>query len=206
MTLEKSSTVLWQWPSLRLLDNTTESKSCTEPSERRPRPFSPHKYHPKHLQYTHAQPCVQTPSSSRQKQWLPPAGRCWIAQDSLPACTWLFLPAGIQATRGCCSLADHTHTSSWKYEIPHCSTFLYHYRFSWDPYLRTPIPVSFSKNPPFPSAFPKHHFSSSCPSGYRNPQNLTDKAVLSFHPFSKHNTSFFCSTEKVRFLLHSLSS
>lgn len=31
------------------------------------RPFPPHKYHPKHSQYTPAQPYMQTQPSSRQK-------------------------------------------------------------------------------------------------------------------------------------------
>lgn len=179
VTLEKpSTTVLWQWPSLRLPDNASKTKSYTEPSERRPRPFfPPHKYQPKRSQYTDAQAGRHNPAADRGSGKFPPAGRCWIAQGSLPARTWLFYPR--DPTRGCCSLAGRTHTRFYlgRYEIPYCSTYLCLFR-SLSPLC---CPVSFSKNPPFLSVFvPRHHFSSSRPSGYRKPQNLGDKAVLSF--------------------------
>lgn len=118
----------------------------------------------------------------------------------------LFTP-GIKATTGCCSLADHTHTVlAEKVGNTVLQLFSVSLTYLFRSLSLHCYPVSFSINPPIPSTFPRHHFSSSCPSGYRNSQNLRDKALLSFHPFSKRNNSFPCSTEKVRFLLHSSSS
>lgn len=168
MTLEKSSTVPWQWPSLRLLDNTSKTKSCTEPPETCPRPFSPHKYHPKHLQYTHAQPCIQTQPSSRPKQWLPPAGRCWIAQDSLPAVhVALFSPRDPGYKTMLQPHWPHTALAKkvWNTVLQHFSVSLPFLFRSLSPHC---YPVSLSKNP-LPSTFSRHRFQLFLPFWLKNP-------------------------------------
>lgn len=112
-------------------------------------PPTPAKYHPKHLQYTHAQPCVQIQSRSRQKQWLPPAGRCWMSTGLSQRARGSFCPQGSRLQEDAAGSLT-THSSSWEgtnYSTAASLLFLFR-ALTLHCY-----PISFSKSPPFPSIF-----------------------------------------------------